>query len=242
MRSGKNLLRLFGNAGFEFAALAATITALIVAGTPVFAAPFQPDDWSTFEADATPSHTTELELAAESNAPRVRIPVTIRGFERVAAASSGPAARGARDVSIPRRARQFNLKARLDRSNHFYFGDWHIETVPLGKSRGEIQMKLSLSRTFGENHDLEEHLGDMTLAGGLTRTEPGVFTFMGKSRSRFTGRSGELVADLQVNAGRDGQDGHPGPNNDQLRDPAFGRVSRLEPVPGVKLLDREPIR
>jgi len=219
MRVGKNL----------FLVTAAWLTAF-----GALAAPFQPDDWSVFAKEASTSHTSEFDLDAEAQVPRVRIPVTIRGFERVPAVASGAAARGSRDVTIPRRAQELNLRARMDRPNHFYFGDWHVETLPGGKTEaGELRMRMSLSRTFGEDHDLEEHVGDLDVQGSLSRVEPGVFAFLGKGGSRFTGRNGELAAEIRVNGG--GAAAAPAASFP-------GRVSRLDQGEGVKPVNTAPVR
>ncbi len=222
MHTGRIFLRFIG--------ASAVAVAFATSDFPVLAAPFHPDDWSVFERDSATSHTADVDFAAEANVSRVRIPLTIKGFERVPAAGSGGAANGARDVTIPRRAQQFNLKARLDRPNHFYFGDWHFETLPTGKTpSGEVQIKMSLSRTFGDDHELEEHVGDMDLQGGIARGEPGVYDFMGKAGARFTGRSGDTLVEIQVNGG-------------QAREHAPPRVSRLDPPAGVKPVDTAPTR
>jgi hypothetical protein len=222
MHTGRIILRFIG---------ASLIAVAFASGDcSVLAAPFHPDDWSVFERDSASSHTADVDLADEANASRLRIPLTIKGFERVPAAGSGAAANGARDVTIARRAQHFNLKARMDRPNHFYFGDWHFETLPTGKTpAGEVQIKMSLSRTFGEDHELEEHVGDMHLQGGIARSEPGVYEFIGKSGARFTGRSGDPLVEIQVNGG-------------QARDHVPPKVSRLDPRVGVKPVDTAPAR
>ncbi len=207
------------------------VTAALMTVSSAMAAPFQPDDWSMFAKEASTSHTSDLELDADADAPRVRIPLVIRGFERVPAATTGAAGRGSREVTIPRRAQEFNLRARIDRPNHFYFGDWHVETIPGGKTEaGELRLRLSLSRTFGEDHDLEEHVGDLDVQGSLSRVEPGLFAFLGKGGSRFTGRNGELAADIRINGG--GAPAAPFP----------GRVSRLERGEAVKPVNTAPVR
>ncbi len=222
MRSRPILLRFFGGA--------ICVGSLSVAHAKLFAAPFQPDDWSAFEREAPSSQSADVDLADQSNAMRIRIPLSLKGFERVPAVSTGAASKDTRDVIVARRPQQFNLKARLDRLNHFYFGDWHIETTPMGKTAmGEVIMKLSLSRTYGDGHELEEHVGDLNVQGGLTRIEPGLYGFMGKAGARFTGRSGDLMAEIQVNGGQSG-------------DYVSGKVSRLDPPAGVKPLVTSPAR
>jgi hypothetical protein len=207
------------------------LAAGLLVNTSALAAPFQPEDWSVFEKEASASHTAEYEMDGGAQVPRVRIPLTIRGFERVPAAANGTSARGARDVTIPRRPQDFNLRARIDRPNHFYFGDWHVETIPGGKTEaGELKMRLSLSRTFGEDHELEEHVGDLDVQGGLSRLEPGLFGFNGKAGSRFQGRNGDLAAEIQINGGKAAGASFP------------GRVSRLEPLDAVKPVNTTPVR
>jgi hypothetical protein len=200
--------------------------------SPVFAAPFAPDDWSVFEKDAATSHAAEADLTPDEQAPRVRIPLTIRGFEKVLSSNSP----GAREVMLGKRARQFNLRARLDRPNHFYFEDWHVETTPQ-KQLGRVVLKLSLSRTYGENRELEDHVGDMTVAGDLLRQASGLYVFKGQGAAKFTNRSGELTAEVRVNDERNPASGtDPG----TAADPA--RVSALQPPHSVNQMDRGPVR
>lgn len=186
----------------------------------VAAEPFKPTDWSVFEQDTTPSHMADVEVGSSDSAQRVRVPVMIRAFEKTPMVTSGSAAKDSRSVMIPRKPVFLNLKARLDRANHFYFGDWHLETIPQGKTaEGELRFKISLARTFGENHDLEEHLGDVEVRGGLSRIDAALLNFHGRRSSRFRGPGGEVVAELQV-------------NSDNVRPQAGGldRVSRLNPT------------
>lgn len=200
-------------------------------GGLAFAAPFQPEDWRVFEKDAATSHAADSDLTPEDKVARIRIPLTIRGFEKTPANDSP----GARSVVIGRRPKQFNLRARLDRPNHFYFEDWHIETTPRSHS-GRVIVKLSLSRTFGEDRELEEHVGDLTLDGGMVRLEPGLFLFQGRSSAKFTNRSGDLAAEVRVDSGRPGSDNGPV----GVADP--GRVSALQGGDGVNRVDRGPVR
>jgi hypothetical protein len=210
--------------------LQTTLATALLTGGLASAAPFQPDDWSVFEQDAATSHAAESDLTPEDKVARIRIPLTIRGFEKTPANASP----GAPSVLIGRRAKQFNLRARLDRPNHFYFEDWHVETTPRSHS-GRVIVKLSLSRTYGENRELEDHVGDMTLDGGMVRLEPGLFLFQGQSSAKFTNRSGELTVEARVDSARPGA---PAPNG--ANDPA--RVSVLKGVDGVNRIDRAPVR
>lgn len=193
---------------------------VVAIGREVYAAPFKPADWSVFEQESATSHAADIDVGENRSIQRIRVPVTIRGFEKTPVVAMGSAAKDSKSVMIPRKAIHLNLKARADRPNHFYFGDWHLETTPQGKTAaGEFRFRISLAKTFGENHDLEEHIGDIEVSGGLSHAEPGVFTFNGKKASRFRGAGGEVVAELQVNASRGNRS-----------DVGLDRISRLAPL------------
>jgi hypothetical protein len=201
-------------------------------GSGANGAPFQPDDWSVFEKEAVTSHAAESDLMLESKAPRVRIPVSIRGFEKVPGSDSP----GSPEVTLGRRPHYFQLRARLDRPNHFYFDDWHVETIPQ-RAQGHVSMKLSLSRTYGENRELEEHLGDLVVEGNLLRQTSDLYLFQGRSAAKFTNRSGDLAAEIRVN--HEAVGGDEGGRN-AASDPA--RVSSLRGTESVNRLDNRPTR
>lgn len=64
---------------------------------------------------------------------------------------------------------KYTLRARIDRPNHFYLNDWHIETIPqmFSQSTKQFRVKLRFYKRYGTHQDLEEYVGNTTAEGIL---------------------------------------------------------------------------
>lgn len=116
--------------------------------------------------------------------PRVRIGLRLTPFKKVVTK--------ARDGStetryIPAEPLRHTLRARLNKTNHFFVGEWHVETVPtkwVRKSR-RYEVRLNVYRRYGAFGQLEEKLGFVDLAGVLDEQEDGLFVLIGVARKRL---------------------------------------------------------
>ena len=102
-----------------------------------------------------------------------------------------------RQVKVKAIAR--NIRAQISRTNHFYIGDWHIETVPESwdKDTMQIKYKMNLYKQYGTQRQLEEFVGATTALGTL-KGKDFVYAFHGQGASQFRNRRQKIVADLRV--------------------------------------------
>ena len=79
-----------------------------------------------------------------------------------------------------------NLRARIDKKNHFYMGKYHIETIPLSweKKQKKLQLQIKFYKRYGDDKNLEELLGS-TKAVGFLRGEKHLFVFETSKRAKF---------------------------------------------------------
>ncbi len=89
------------------------------------------------------------------------------------------------------------LKARLNESNHFYLGDWHIETVPTKwtKQTGDYEIDIRVSERYGPYGQLEEDLGHFLVKGKLVEQERDIDVLVGVARQRFRDKFGNPQLD-----------------------------------------------
>ena len=128
---------------------------------------------------------------------KVRIPLKLTNFEEVIIQNS----QGVRRMeSKPLRPVAYNLRATINRTNHFYLADWHIESVPMKWDRdiSEWIVELKFYKRFGEDNDLEEYVGVLPLTGRLVGKEE-IMSFDAKGIQKFANKRGSPL--LIVEAG-----------------------------------------
>jgi hypothetical protein len=144
--------------------------------------------------------STQLYNSTETTASdtqRVRIPVTLKAWNDVdARTADGKLAK----TKIIGRPVTHVLRARMEKSNDFYLGDWRIQTTPIRWLRHsqQYQVKLEVFRRFGESGQLEETLGAVTLTGILDKEDDGLYMLSGTARRIFRDKSGEPLLDLDA--------------------------------------------
>lgn len=87
---------------------------------------------------------------------------------------------------------RYTLRAKLLKSNHFYFDKFHVQTVPLSwrKDSGIYKVKLVIHRRYSPG--VEESLGSIEVRGVL-QGEGDVFTLEGTASQTFRDKWGEPV-------------------------------------------------
>jgi hypothetical protein len=92
------------------------------------------------------------------------------------------------------------LRARIERSNDFFLGDYRIKTTPVRwlKRSHQYQVKIELFKRLGEDGTLEESLGSVTLTGVLEKQDDGLYVLNGSARRLFRDRSGDPLLDLDA--------------------------------------------
>jgi hypothetical protein len=130
-------------------------------------------------------------------AQRVRIPVTFKTWSHVATKDAAGRLKKTRMASKP--VSQV-LRARIEKSNDFYLGDFRIKTTPVRwlKRSHQYQVKLELFKRLNVEGSLEESLGSVTLTGILSRQDDGLFLLHGTARRLFRDRSGEPILELDA--------------------------------------------
>lgn len=91
------------------------------------------------------------------------------------------------------------LRARLDRTNHFYLDQYHITTTPQSwnKENGEFSMTVTIHRTFGANQQIEEQMGNIKLNGQLVGG-PDVYRFIANAKQTYYSKKREPLLDVQI--------------------------------------------
>ena len=133
-----------------------------------------------------------------SEPARVRINLRLTPWKMT---SGTDAEGGQRPIHLAQQPINHTLRARLDKTNHFYFGEWHIQTTPIRWTRTSRRwsVRLDVARRYGSWGQLEENLGSMELSGILQEQGEKIFLLNGIAKKRFNDRMGQPA--LEVVAG-----------------------------------------
>lgn len=126
--------------------------------------------------------------------PRVRIALRLTPFKTLQGEGMGRS----QVTAVPEPTLRYTLRAKLSKPNHFYFHQFHVQTIPLSwrKESHVYKVKLLVNRRF--DRGVEESLGALELRG-LLQGEKNIYTLEGLSSHTFRDKWGEPV--LQVVAG-----------------------------------------
>ena len=99
---------------------------------------------------------------------------------------------------VPDNVLRHTLRARLNKINHFFVSDFHIETKPLKwiKKNRRYKLRLTIYRRFGSFGQLEEKIGSMDLAGVLEEQDQNIFILYGSAAKRLRDKFGHPVLDI----------------------------------------------
>lgn len=99
---------------------------------------------------------------------------------------------------IPMEPIRHTLRARLDKANHFFIGEWHIETKPMAwiKKTRKYETRLVIHRRYGAFGQLEENVGSVDLVGVLDEGDENVHVLLGVARTRLRDKFGHPVLDV----------------------------------------------
>jgi hypothetical protein len=128
---------------------------------------------------------------------RVRIPLSFKTWSLVETKDADGRSRKSRIASKPMAQ---VLRARIERANDFYLGDFRIKTTPVRwlKRSNQYQVKLEMFKRLNLDGTMEETLGSVTLTGVLEQQDDGLFILNGTARRLFRDRSGEPILDLDA--------------------------------------------
>lgn len=90
------------------------------------------------------------------------------------------------------------LRARLEQTNHFYFGNWHVESVPLRwqKATSQYSVQLNVYKRYGRGSEIEEKIGSIRVDGQLEESGLKLYTLVGTSQSEIANSHGTKVLEL----------------------------------------------
>ena len=99
---------------------------------------------------------------------------------------------------VPVEPLRHTLRARLNVTNHFFVGEWHIETVPVKwvKKTRHYELRLDIYRRYGAFGQLEENVGSVNLAGILEDQGDNVHVLIGVARKRLRDKFGNPYLDV----------------------------------------------
>ncbi|MFW7379393.1 MAG: hypothetical protein ACOH5I_11335 [Oligoflexus sp.] len=135
----------------------------------------------------------------KKTAAQVRIPLELRPYEKILAQRPGQSGKQIEYRVI--KPLKHVLRARMERTNHFYVGEWHIESVPVRwiKEERTLELNLRVYKRYGDSQELEELVGNLQLTGNLKGTgDQAVYTFTGQGAQRFLSKHGHPIVDLVV--------------------------------------------
>jgi hypothetical protein len=125
---------------------------------------------------------------------RVRIPLTLRPYRKlVYAAQNGQTkVKYKRDKEI-----KHTLRARLDRVNHFFLSEYHIESTPLSwkKETRKYKLRLTVYKRYGAYGKIEESIGQIDVAGFLTG-KTNLFVLNGLAEKKFIDKNSNPIVDI----------------------------------------------
>lgn len=139
-------------------------------------------------------------IANPPEVAKVRLPLKMTSFEQVIIQNGQGARRIEHKALAPV---TYTLRATINRSNHFYVSDWHIETVPMKWERDQKiwQAEVKFYKRYGQEQELEEYVGTLPLNGRLLEHDKGkLFVLVTKAQQQFQNKRGNPL--LIVNAGQ----------------------------------------
>lgn len=106
-----------------------------------------------------------------------------------------------REMFRPIKPIKHHLRARIEKTNHFYIDDLHIETVPISwsKERMQLKMKLRFYRRYGNENKLEEAIGSTIITGSLEGGDH-LYSFIGTKKIKFKNLLGHPILDIAIGA------------------------------------------
>lgn len=132
---------------------------------------------------------------------RVRVPIKITGYEQIMVQNQHGVRRIEHKALAPL---DYNLRATINRTNHFYLSDWHIESVPIKweKDLKNWKAELKFYKRYGQEQDLEEYVGSLAVSGHLMgEPKDKVYKFSGQARQQFQNKRGSPVLVVEVGQG-----------------------------------------
>lgn len=155
--------------------------------------------------------STFTDVQLSEDAVRVKVPLKMTLFESIVVKNNEGIRRIEQKALAPIK---YNFKATIDRSNHFYVSDYHVETVPVkwDASNKFWTVEVNFFKRYGEGQELEEAVGSMTLRGQLDGARR-LYTLKGRAKQTFNNKQGKALLTVEM---------------DSLQTPEKGNIARRE--------------
>ena len=142
------------------------------------------------------SSFTDVQLIED--AVRVKVPLKMTLFESIVVKNSEGVRRMEQKALAPVK---YNFKATIDRTNHFYVADYHVETIPVKwDSASKIwTVEVNFFKRYGEGQELEESVGSMIVRGQLEGARR-LFTLQGKAKQTFNDKQGRPLLSVEMDS------------------------------------------
>lgn len=152
--------------------------------------------WSQEDPRILTSGAEVRQVKAQANVARMRLGVTITPYKKYMVKNRMGKIEGIFKTLTPLRQ---NLRARVDRNNHFYVDEWHIETKPIAwkKATREIKVQFKFYRQYGKDRHLEQYVGTAVAAGKLVGQDF-IYDFTGKQSVKLSNVLAEPIIDVLI--------------------------------------------
>jgi len=160
---------------------------------------------------------------------RVRLPLRLVTFQPIVATERD----GKRKQAfIPRAGVYRTIRARIDKTNHFFVGEkgeFHVESVPVrfAKAEKRLTTRLNISRQVDRAGTVEEFLGSLEVSGLLVQEEAGVYNLVTSGKQQFRDQMGNPVLDLSVGMSATVPGNTAKSNGNQISPVAIGSQKKL---------------
>ena len=153
--------------------------------------------WPSAVAVVTTSPTNPEPLK-ESQVRWVKIGLALTPYKSVRKKKSGKETKSVMD-----KTESYTLRAKLNKSNHFYLGDYHVQTTPLflEPHSGRYAVKLRVYGKFGALGQVEEEIGSLDVDGVLSGKGP-IYTLKGAAQDKFYNKLGKPLLVVRAGLGR----------------------------------------
>lgn len=133
---------------------------------------------------------------AATKIARARIPIELTSYNKLLLRNQEGVLE---EVFRPQKPKRAWLRSRIERKNHFYLSNWHIETVPMEFVQAEkyFLVKLRFYRMYGKNKGLEEYVGMVEVAGYLDGKDY-LYRLKTFQNHSFTNKAGDPLLDVVV--------------------------------------------
>lgn len=128
---------------------------------------------------------TAISLLSANTPKQVRIALSLTPYQKTATVTK----KG--NKYQPGKTEKYTLRADLDRTNHYYFKNWHVISKPLywSKQTAQYKTEITVLQRFGKNNEIEEMVGKI-IASGLLKTYQNLYILQNFQKKTFPDKSG----------------------------------------------------